>query len=219
MMPVWFAAGNAFASAGDLNPYIRRKFSFSTNTPLEEVSGTLATLAGTARITANKLVLPNDGGYNYMSWPNTTWGANEDFTYEAWINFSSVPSIGGCIVSTWNNGGSGNNGYLLAVYGGVLNFWFTNTSGSQSQLSGTAVSMGANHHVAVTRTAGVFRLFVDGVAAPSTITSQAGCFVSTLATRTVWSNTGSAPVGSIWNIRQLHGKSLYQANFTPPTTI
>lgn len=195
-----------------------RKFTFASNTPLEEVSGTLGTLVGTANITGNKLVQPS-GGYNYLSWPNTTFAANQDFTYEAWVNITSMPIGQAGIMTTWNNGGQGNNGYILYAISGIAQFIYTVADQSTSvTVSGPALSTGVNHHVAVSRTNGVIRVFVDGVSG-APVTDHRGAFVSTLPTRTVWANPSTSFVGSVWNIRQTHDAGLYTTNFTPPTTI
>lgn len=216
MLTVWQSTMSSFKGIAD---YVRRQFTFASGTPLEEVSNTLGTLVGAATISGNKLVQP--GGYSYLSWPNTTFAANQDFTYEAWINIQALPSIGQAgIMTTWNNGGQGNNGYILYVIGGALNFTFTTADQSTSPaVVGPAVSLNANHHVAVSRTNGVIRLFVDEVVGTQTVTSQAGCFVSSFPTRTVWANNQTAFVGSMWNIRQTHNMSLYTGNFTPPTSL
>lgn len=214
MLTVWQSTLSGVKAIAD---YVKRQFTFASGTPLEEVSNTLGSLNGNATIAGNKLVLGS--GYSYMAWPNLTFGVNEDFTYEAWVNITSLPIGQAGIMSTWNNGGQGNNGYLLYVISGIVQFYFTTADQSTTvTVNGPSISLGVPHHVAVSRTNGVIRVFVDGVSG-APVTNQVGCFVSTLPVRTAWSNPSTSFIGSIWNIRQTKNMSLYTANFTPPTTL
>ena len=190
------------------------QFTFASNTPINEVTGTLATLSGSARIINNKLNQTTQS--DFMTWPATLFAANEDFTIETWVNYSGTGSGGGCIMGVWNIGNSNNNAWIAYVTSNVL--WFsispTGTSSGQFNLNSGTLSPNVNHHVAITRQAGTVRVFVDGVIRASGPFAEAAAS-STLPCRTVWS-ANTTLLANIWNMRIAKGACFYAANFTPP---
>lgn len=83
------------------------------------------------------------------------------------------------------------------------------------RITGPAVSMGAWHHIALSRSSGSTRLFVDGTQAGATYadaTSYISCPVNIGAS----GNLAWALNGHIDDLRITKGVARYTANFTPP---
>lgn len=197
---------------------VASQLTFANNTPLEEVSKTMGTLYGGAVIRDNKLVQTNTNA-DYFSWPAVSFAEGEDFTVEAWINYSATgSSTRGGIVGLWNvTGGTAGNAWNLYISGSSLTFSYSTDGKNGPTVAGATVPKNVDAHVAVTRQAGVIRLWLNGNQVGGTAT-YTGALASTRQCSTNWNTTNSILKGSIWNIRIAKGESYYNSSFIPPTT-
>lgn len=129
-----------------------------------------------------------------------------DFTVECWVYPYTVALD--VIVSS-----SGANSWKLLTYGSQL-FWQEN-GGNLGGAGYGSVPNGAWTHLAVSRTSGTIRLFVNGVV----VYSAANTFnYSATPTRYIGpANGGTSGAYYLADVRILNGTSAYTAAFTPPT--
>lgn len=157
-----------------------------------------------------------DGTGDYLSVASSTgFDFAGDFTIEAWVYPTAINANNG-IISRWTT----SLGFIFKVVtGSRLYFaWFIGATGIITA-SSTTVPLNQWSHVAVTRSGGTVRLFVNGVldattgTASGTISSTSPVTISSLDTTNTENWTGD-----ISNVRVVNGTALYTANFTPPTT-
>jgi hypothetical protein len=86
--------------------------------------------------------------------------------------------------------------------------------------TGNYLSSNTWQHLAVTRTSGTWRMFVDGVSQSFTTQNQGSSFNvnNDFNNNTIIKNIGESLQGYIYGLRVIPGTSLYSANFTPPTS-
>jgi hypothetical protein len=178
-----------------------------------------------------------NGTSSYLSLPysaNYVPGTG-DFTAECWVMFSDISTnarrlfaLGygangsGPVTSTWELrylGSEGSNQLVFYRYDGS-----TETSYTTSGFSPTNNTW---YHVAVSRTGGSLRIFVNGVALYSaansfnyTAINTSDPFLVALAyygPQSGYNGPRYFP-GYISNIRFIKGTGIYSSNFTPPTT-
>jgi hypothetical protein len=160
-----------------------------------------------------------DGTGDYVVQPtsiNYGYGTG-DFTIEFWVYFNTVSSDQ-TIVSNLTSTSSVNPHIYLLGSGSTIRY-YTN---SADRIVGSAVSINTWYHVAVSRTAGSTRLFINGTQSGSTYTDSNNYGTSApLGVGTYYS--AGAPVSSatlngyISDLRITKGYARYTANFTPPT--
>lgn len=144
---------------------------------------------------------------------------SSDFTIEGRIYATSI-ATGVCFIESW----SSTNGWLIFINtNGTIHFKEKNLAISLvSLIGGPLFTINTDHHIAVTRTGSVLRLFLDGVKIAET----------TLLTAHAWTVTSPITicVGGQWNsrntaydlggyaddIRITKEISRYTADFTPP---
>ena len=136
-----------------------------------------------------------------------------DFTFEAYVWKSSFASDTRLIFS---QSVSGNN-YIL--FGITTSGQVTVILGHSNSLTSTAtIALNSWNHVAVSRSSGTVKVFVNGVASSgSSITTDLN---DTTRIPTIGKYTHSNQLqwkGYISNFRIIKGTALYTANFTPPT--
>jgi hypothetical protein len=114
--------------------------------------------------------------------------------------------------------GTGNNGELLLVNSGsnVWLDWFDGTVDIGSNT--TFVTQNAWVHVAVTRSSGTVRVFINGIVSgtPTTSTRSYGTVATYIGTYGGSLNTQNF-IGYISNVRIINGTAVYTTAFTPPT--
>jgi len=156
-----------------------------------------------------------DGTGDYLVAPaGTAIMGTSDFTIELWVYHTA----GGAWAGYYYQGEGGS--------GGGLNFRKNNLN--QLSLSHDAVvdvftttaTVPINQwvHIALTRSSGTIKSFINGVVASTT--TYATSFTGSAGTQTIGSITSGAYllVGYISNFRVVKGTAVYTAAFTPPTT-
>jgi hypothetical protein len=145
-----------------------------------------------------------------------------DFTLECWaynaVPFSTYSSTYAHIFGKGNGVGAGM--YALGFY--VNRFYFVGLSGSIGIYgpSSAAINLNQWYHVAVTRSSGVIRIFVDGVLGDSVTSSYDFTSSNTfnIGDRQASDPSANYPMqGGVSNLRVVVGTALYTSNFTPPT--
>lgn len=146
-------------------------------------------------------------------------GAN-DFTISLWVKHSSVGTVGQVyIVRQW---ASTNRQFRLASnVNGALFFSYQNNI-SISSANGIVSADGNWHHLAVTRSGTVIRMFYDGVQVASGAISGSMYFLTDLPViigqEQVGTTIGGLPFrGWMDDIVMVNGTALWTSNFTPPT--
>jgi hypothetical protein len=169
-----------------------------------------------------------------------------DFTHEMWIK-PTVTNLGEAVLFTTGTNRftlasttEGNcNSLTLLIIGGKVGYtfghWKTNTVAALTGTLLNGVYMSSNvltaewHHIALTQTSNVIKLWVDGVnvASSGNITVNVNCessprSASYSTTAINFSNIalhfGEWYVGRISNYRYTLSEALYTTTFTPPTT-
>lgn len=149
--------------------------------------------------------------------PNIAFGTG-DFTVEAWIYTNTLSGERGFIQTSDTAGGlktSYTTGILFAI--GVSPYTLNVNVGNTNVSSGTTyLAINTWYHVAVTRSSGSVRLFINGtlVGGPTTITAnltgQNVCIGGYYNTSYLWN-------GYIDDLRITKGFARYTSNFTAPT--
>lgn len=158
-----------------------------------------------------------DGSGDYLTQPtdsNFGYGTG-NFTIEFWLYLNATSDQ--TVVSNLTSATSVNPHIYYGSTGGIK--YYTNNA---DRITGGSLSTSTWHHIAVCRSSGSTRLFVNGTQAGSTYTDTNNYGASApLGVGTYWS--AGAPVttstlnGYIDDLRITKGYARYTANFTPPT--
>ena len=160
-----------------------------------------------------------DGSGDYLQSPTSTdfiLGTN-DFTLEAWIyplGFAGAPNYNnyGPIFEYRTANVSQVNVLLSFIGSSTLVFY---VSGS-ARITGSAISTNQWTHVALTRSSGITRMFINGIQSGSSY-SDTNSYVSSVF-RIGGNIAGDAFFnGYIDDLRITKGVARYTSNFTPPT--
>ena len=154
-----------------------------------------------------------DGNGDYLTVPNSqafNFGTG-DFTLEAWIYITSLNANNG-IFGTPQGGlafAVNNNNRLFADHANV---------GGSPVFGTTPLSANTWYHVAVSRSNGIARTFINGVIESSgswnaNFTSSSLSIIGNLETLNTWPFNGY-----IDDLRITKGVARYTSNFTPPTS-
>jgi hypothetical protein len=154
-----------------------------------------------------------DGTNDYLSIPNNAEFnfTSGTFTVELWSYFSSV-SGQRVLVTNYQNSV---NGWAIQLYLGVIN---VNLSGDGFDIIGTTTILANTwYHIAVSGTAGSYKLFLNGVQEGSTytggttLTSTSALIIGRIVSAAYFN-------GYIDELRITNGYARYTGNFTPSTT-
>jgi hypothetical protein len=177
---------------------------------------------------------PTQGSFGPFARPDGEWGVNlgssintlravgagdisGDFTVETWVFMNK--DNGNYIHLTYNVGGLVN---VFNVYNGsVQNFLFgTSSTGGQTTLefNDTTWDAGVWTHLAMVRSSGTLKIYVNGVADATTTTAVSGNLTDLEYIGTGRSFTSDARIfdGKVSNVR-FSSTARYTSNFTPPT--
>lgn len=141
-------------------------FDQSSGTVVNDVSGSgrNGTLAGgaawAAGLSGNAARLAGTG--QYVDLPDDLVSGCRDFSFSSWINLAANPNWGRIFDA---GSGTATNMFLTPAAGGkILRFAMKLNDGAEQQISyGVNLGLGQWRHVAVTRTGGSGRLYLDGV--------------------------------------------------------
>jgi hypothetical protein len=153
-----------------------------------------------------------DGTGDFLTTASSTAFAfgTGDFTMEAWIysqstaiqRIISIANIEEFLVVN-------NSGLELYYFDGTTNF----VSGANK------VPLNSWNHVAVSRSSGTIRLFINGVLVNTPATSSSNRTTAQVAYIGRWANGNNDPfLGYISNARVVKGTAVYTSAFTPSTT-
>jgi hypothetical protein len=141
-----------------------------------------------------------------------------DFTVEAWINTNTLTGERGFIQTSATAGGlqtSYTDGIIGVIVAGAGSYTISMNVGGTNVVGSTAITTGTWYHIALTRSSGSVRLFINGVlsSGPTTITAdltgQYICVGGYYNTSYLWN-------GYIDDLRITKGVARYTATFTPP---
>ena len=179
---------------------------------------------GNAQISTAKSVSGGASAYfdksaNTRIYATSAAGLNlgaSDFTVEAWVNPAIVESYYGHILGKGNGATQGS---------WVVDFYNSKFCWNVSPCSKTTPVAGTWYHVAVTRSAGTLRLFINGVLESSqtdntSYISSGPTGYFTMGDRIAGDANGQFPTKVyIDNVRVVVGSALYTSNFTPATSL
>ena len=181
------------------------------------------------RNSAATLYFDGTGDYLYSP-PNTTYAMGSgDFTIEFWYypvsqNAAWNPNIMGNYNTTWTT----NKWAIHAPHStaaGKYSFWVNNIATQPLLASTSNVTNGAWVHIAITRSASTWRMFING-SIQATATSSAALDGGTAASMdglyigaNFYSGEGGRYINAYINdLRITKGTARYTSTFTPPTT-
>jgi hypothetical protein len=163
-----------------------------------------------------------DGTGDYLTFPSNptyTLGTG-DFTIECWAFANTGATNRGLFQISATAGGflGGSNSLAMSYYYGNVNGYVANTT-----VTGNSGRFTANawHHIAVSRSSGVTRVFIDGLLETNLGTSGAitdtYSYPGTYLVVGGYFSTSYPWLGYIDDFRITKGYARYTSNFTPPT--
>jgi len=216
------------SSVSDRNPPTE---SLSSNNSLLHIKGTDASIIDKSQSANLKLVgnttgsttqvkfvgsksIYFDGTTDYIISQEPVLLGTQDFTAECWVYYQSGLELMG------NRTISDSGGFSVRMTATSLTVGNSSGSGFGSVFSGSTSSLtNAWHHIAVSRSSGVTKIYVDG----SSIASYSSAIDFSLSNPFVigyaYTNGSGADSlqGYIQDFRVTKGYARYTANFTPPT--
>ena len=208
---------------------------FLLNPPNTSVNNILDTSTNSATLTKVGTVtsspqtpLTLDGFYNY-SFNGTadylTVASNAgfalgtgDFTVECWIHPTAWTNNNGTFIDFRQVGAASQVKPRLFLVSGTLAYMVSNAN----QITTTLASLNTWYHIALVRSSGSTKLYVNGVQAGSTYTdaNDYGSVAQDMVIGQVGDSRAFATgyfTGYISNLRIVNGTAIYTGNFTPPT--
>ena len=168
-----------------------------------------------------------DGTGDWLRPPLTPQAAlgSGDFTVEFWARVTDTGiAFDFCGTATWGYYiGAGKSGWSVSFASSLVSFSYqsNNSYVIATNFSGTGLSANTWYHIAIVRSSGVIKCYINGVASATTISSSANIASNTYG---VWVGTagdgdtyGYLMNGYIDDLRITKGYARYTANFTPPT--
>ena len=216
-------------------PYPITNTQFLLNPPNTSVNNILdtstnyATLTKVGTVTSSpQTPLTLDGFYNYSFNGTTdylTVASNAgfalgtgDFTVECWIHPTAWTNNNGTFIDFRQVGAASQVKPRLFLVSGTLAYMVSNAN----QITTTLASLNTWYHIALVRSSGSTKLYVNGVQAGSTYTdaNDYGSVAQDMVIGQVGDSRAFATgyfTGYISNLRIVNGTAIYTANFTPPT--
>jgi hypothetical protein len=133
-----------------------------------------------------------------------------DFTIEAWINTNTITGSGNIYDQR-----SADPQVSIALYrdGSQITFRVNGTN----RITAGSLSIGVWHHIALCRSSGSTRLFVDGTQVGSTYADTNSYIQNPVNIGRYAPQNTSFFNGYISNLRAVKGRAVYTSNFTPST--
>lgn len=184
------------------------------STTFTDVKGHVFTPAGNAQIDTAQSKFGGasglfDGTGDYISTPSSAdfaYGTG-DLTWELWVRLATTAG-NQYILDHGSNGGT------LQYNGGLQYYNATTGTGSPLYTTKPALTAGTWHHIAVSRSAGTTRLFVDGVLKASGADSRN--YAAQALRFGYYGGGGFGFSGHLDEVRITKGVARYTADFTPP---
>ena len=139
-----------------------------------------------------------------------------DFTIECWVYGTTFGGYAG-IVGQWpQSGGNANNSWVFETVGNDIDFYYCHDGANIVGLEGPTLSTNQWHHIAVTRSSNIVRIFKDGVSNQDYSVTQT--FNNSTGDVTIGGEIagGGYLGGTISNLRLIKGTALYTGTFAPP---
>ena len=155
-----------------------------------------------------------DGTGDYILSQEPVKLGTQDFTAECWLYYESGLELMG------NRTVSDSGGFSVRISSTTLTVGNSSGTGFGSVFSGTTSSLtNAWHHIAVSRSSGVTKIYVDGTSIASHSNSIDFSLSNPFVIGYAYTNgSGADPIqGYIQDFRVTTGLARYTANFTPPT--
>jgi len=161
-----------------------------------------------------------DGSDDYLTISNSSneFEATGDFTFEAWVNWSTLYSNSGQMSPLFG----GQQYDYVALYNGSKTIRVDANGGCSTDRnfgSSSSISTGEWIHIAVVRSGSTITWYTDGVS--SGTTSCANDWFGNGGTMYIGKNTWRSGYfhGYMTNMRYVDGTAVYTSNFTPPNTV
>jgi len=144
------------------------------------------------------------GQSNYIQ--TTIQAMTANFTVECWVYVTSLANSGVIIGQTWE---------LWVNTSGTVSYY---TPASVRITTSLTVSLNTWTHIALVRSSGIAKIYINGVADAATYTNSAT--VGSLETTYIARDPGTSGGynGYISNLRIVNGTAVYTSTFTPSTT-
>ena len=165
-------------------------------------------------------------GYGNLSFNGTTKQLNNitnsvdiqmatgDFTVEFWMY--PTGGLGSYVaLEIGRPAGVAGVGFQIDIVSGIIQVYYGPLI--STNLTGISVSANTWYHVALTRSGGNLKLFVNGTQAGSTVSDTTNYNQSYLWIGANSPGTNTFYSGYLTNIRVIKGTSIYNSNFTPST--
>ena len=170
-----------------------------------------------------------DGNGDYLTTPDSTgWDLSGDFTIEAWVYLAGYSNAysgayGACVVAQYNSTPLVYPiGWQLRINGTALAYNTINLFTGNTDLNfASSIALYSWNHIAVTRSSGSIKAFVNGMQAGSTV-ANSDSFTEGGA-RPLWIGALNDSSFRFWlngyidELRITKGIARYTTNFTPPT--
>jgi len=182
---------------------------------LELVGNTVGTTAQVKFAGSKSMAFDGTGDYIKVSSPVLDFGTG-DFTIECWARTTNTVNNGVFTLSTSHFTQNNPRGIAVAFYTNFHNWMlYANGTTTNSARSHTP-STNTWYHIAVVRTGGYTKLYIDGTEIESRADTKDYSNHTALAIGGYYSGGYLLP-GNIQDFRITKGLARYTANFTPPT--
>jgi hypothetical protein len=191
---------NGTPTQGSFSPYALNGVAYSPT-----LHGGSAYFPG---VNSNYLSVPSNAAFNFTS---------GTFTVESLVMFTNLAATYQNIISNYN---SSSTGWYVQTY---LNKFIASFSGDGIDIQGTTTIIpNVWYHVAVSGSAGSYKLFVNGTQEGATYTGATSLAGGNLGIGAYGDRSGfigTSPIsGYISNARIVNGRACYTSNFTQPTS-
>ena len=143
-----------------------------------------------------------------------TYGTG-DFTIEWWSYQTSTSGVQGIWRNSTGDAANSVGFWTITQAGGTLTVSIGNGTTTDTVVSNSAITINTWNHYAFVRNGTSFKLYVNGVAQTSTLTSSIN--LPAQAAFMQIGNAGGLYAGRITNFRIVKGTAVYTSNFTPAT--
>jgi hypothetical protein len=160
-----------------------------------------------------------DGTGDYLSMPyhpDYAYGSG-DFTIEFWIRFNSLSTIANKLI--WDQRPTATQGAYPAIYGNTSQKIIYYANGADRCVGTTTIVVNTWYHIAVSRSSGSTKLFINGTQEGSTYTDSTVYLTNSTENRFGQSFDGAYPdnVNGWIDEFRISNSARYTANFTAPT--